>query len=421
MKKINEYYIISTEERKMLITFKYKNFKSFKNENILDLEATTLKEHEYNVVKMKNVNLLTMAAIYGANASGKSNVLQAFEYMKNMILISNDSMAYSQIKEENIYSFMMNKYPISLEVEILSKDGKIYKYGFESLNDKIKSEWMYEKKINKFYTIFERKENSVSMKSNNKNNRYDNLDDKTLFLSIYTKIDRKNSDFNNVYQWFIDTDYLDLDNTKIENFINNTISTKILNDLNYKAELQNFISALDLGIEGIKTIPESMNDLPKSNGVVKIELLYRVENNKIKSLPLELESDGTRKMIYLFDYLIAALKKGMTLFIDDLDTKLHPLLTRYIINLFHNKEINISNAQLIYTTHDVTNLNKETFRRDEIWFTEKDNSGVSEIYSLSDYKIDNVKIRNDATFNKDYLTGRYGAIPELKQFKMDEI
>lgn len=405
----------------MLIAFNYKNFKSFKNENRLDMQATALKEHEYNVVKMKNVNLLTMAAIYGANASGKSNVLQAFEYMKKMILINNNSMEYSQIKEENIYSFMMNKYPISLEVEILSKDGKIYKYGFESLNDKIKSEWMYEKKINKFYTIFERKENSVSMKSNNKNNRYDNLDDKTLFLSIYSKIDRKNSDFNNVYQWFIDTDYLDLDNTKIENFINNTISTKILNDSNYKAGLQNFISALDLGIEEIKTIPGSMNDLPKSNGVVKIEVLYRVENNKIKSLPLELESDGTRKMIYLFDYLIGALKKGMTLFIDDLDTKLHPLLTRYIINLFHNKEINISNAQLIYTTHDVTNLNKETFRRDEIWFTEKDNSGVSEIYSLSDYKIDNVKIRNDATFNKDYLTGRYGAIPELKQFKMDEI
>ena len=404
----------------MLITFRYKNFKSFKNENILDLEAKTLKEHKYNVVKMKNVNLLTMAAIYGSNASGKSNVLQAFEYMKNMILINNASMEYSQIKKENIYSFMMNNYPISLEVEILSKNGKIYKYGFESLNDKIKSEWMYEKKINKFYTIFERKENSVSMKSNNKNNRYDNLDDKTLFLSIYSKIDRKNSDFNNVYQWFINTDYLDFDNTKIENFINNTISTKILNDPNYKAELQNFISALDLGIEEIKTIPETMNDLPKSNGVVKIELLYRVENNKIKSLPIELESDGTRKMIYLFDYLIAALKKGMTLFIDDLDTKLHPLLTRYIINLFHNKEINISNAQLIYTTHDVTNLNKETFRRDEIWFTERDNSGVSEIYSLSDYKIDNVKIRNDATFNKDYLTGRYGAIPELKQFKMDE-
>lgn len=405
----------------MLIAFNYKNFKSFKNENRLDMEATALKEHEYNVVKMKNVNLLTMAAIYGANASGKSNVLQAFEYMKNMILINNDSMEYSQIKEEKIYSFMMNKNPISLEVEILSKDGKIYKYGFESLNDKIKSEWMYEKKINKFYTIFERKENSVSVKSNNKNNRYDNLDDKTLFLSIYSKIDKKNSDFNNVYQWFINTDYLDLENIKIENFIDNTISTKILSDSNYKSELQSFISALDLGIEKIRTIPASTNDSSKSKGIVKVELLHRVANNKIKSLPLELESNGTRKMIYLFDYLIYALKNGMTLFIDDLDTKLHPLLTRYIINLFHNKEINISNAQLIYTTHDITNLNKETFRRDEIWFTEKDDDGVSEIYSLSDYKVDNVKIRNDATFNKDYLTGRYGAIPELKQFKLNEI
>lgn len=405
----------------MLITFKYKNFKSFKNENILDMEATALKEHEYNVVKTKNINLLTMAAIYGANASGKSNVLQAFEYMKKVILVSDDSMGKYQIKEKNIYSFMMKNTPISLEVEILSKNGKIYKYGFESLNDKIKSEWMYEKKINKFYTIFERKDNSVLMKSNNKNNRYDNLDDKTLFLSIYSKIDKENSDFGNVYQWFIDTDYLDLDNIKIENFINNTISTKILNDSNYKVELQNFISALDLGVEKIKTIPESMNGLSKSNGVVKVELLHRVENDKTKSLPLELESNGTRKIIYLFDYLLEALKKGKTLFIDDLDTKLHPLLTRYIINLFHNKEINISNAQLIYTTHDVTNLNKETFRRDEIWFTEKDNSGVSEIYSLSDYRIDNVKVRNDATFNKDYLTGRYGAIPELKQFKIDEI
>ena len=316
---------------------------------------------------------------------------------------------------------MMNKDPISLEVEILSKDGKIYKYGFESLNDKIKSEWMYEKKINKFYTIFERKENSVLVKSNNKNNRYDNLDDKTLFLSIYSKIDKKNSDFNNVYQWFINTDYLDLENIKIENFIDNTISTKILSDSNYKSELQSFISALDLGIEKIRTIPASRNDSSKSKGIVKVELLHRVANNKIKSLPLELESNGTRKMIYLFDYLIYALKNGMTLFIDDLDTKLHPLLTRYIINLFHNKEINISNAQLIYTTHDITNLNKETFRRDEIWFTEKDDDGVSEIYSLSDYKIDNVKIRNDATFNKDYLTGRYGAIPELKQFKLNEI
>ena len=112
----------------------------------------------------------------------------------------------------------------------------------------------------------------------------------------------------------------------------------------------------------------------------------------------------------------------MVLFIDELDAKLHSLLTRYIINLFHNSETNIGNGQLIYSTHDTVNLNKETFRRDEIWFAEKDNNGVSKIYSLSDYKIDNVKVRNDATYNKDYLTGRYGAIPVLEQFeiKLDE-
>lgn len=402
----------------MLIAFNYKNFKSFKNENRLDMVATALKEHEYNVVKLENVNLLTIAAIYGANASGKSNVLYAFEYMKRYILINDDTMKYSQAKEENVYSFMMNSEPISMEVEIISKDGKIYKYGFEILKDKIKSEWMYEKRVNKFYKIFERKENSVTMKANNKNNKYDNLDDKTLFLSIYSKIDKKNSDFNNVYKWFINTDYFDFGNIKIEDYINSKILFKILNDEEYKSELQNFIVALDLGIEKVGVVSTAIDNITNGKRAV---LLHRVRNNNTKPMPLELESSGTKKMIYLFDYLIDTLKKGSTLFIDELDTKLHPLIIRYIINLFHNKEININNAQLIYTTHDVINLNKETFRRDEIWFTEKDDDGISEMYSLSDYKINNVKIRNDATYNKDYLTGRYGAIPELKQFNLNGI
>ena len=111
----------------------------------------------------------------------------------------------------------------------------------------------------------------------------------------------------------------------------------------------------------------------------------------------------------------------MVLFVDELDAKLHPLLTRYIINLFHNSLTNIGNGQLIYSTHDTVNLNKETFRRDEIWFAEKDKDGISEIYALSDYILEDdknagKKVRNDATYNKDYLTGRYGAIPVLEEF-----
>ena len=149
---------------------------------------------------------------------------------------------------------------------------------------------------------------------------------------------------------------------------------------------------------------------------VKIELIHKGENEIIKELPLELESNGTRKMFHLFDFFMDALKLGMVLFVDELDAKLHPLLTRYIINLFHNPETNIGNGQLIYSTHDTVNLNKDTFRRDEIWFAEKNKDGISTIYSLSDYKINDTKVRNDATYNKDYLSGRYGAIPVLEDF-----
>ena len=137
----------------MLIRFSFKNFKSFKNENCLDMEATSLKEHEYNVAKVDNGEYLKVSAIYGANASGKTNVLQAFDYMKKRILVSDDSKKNSPIDEENVYTFMINNDPIALEVEILAKNNKIYKYGFEVLNDKIISEGLFEKRVNKFYSI----------------------------------------------------------------------------------------------------------------------------------------------------------------------------------------------------------------------------------------------------------------------------
>ena len=407
----------------MLIRFSFKNFKSFKDENLLDMEATSLKEHEYNIVKTDNVNLLKVAAIYGANASGKTNVLQAFDYMKKRILVSDDSKANSPIDEENIYSFMINNEPISLEVEILARNNKIYKYGFEVSKDIIISEWLYEKRINKFYEIFERNNNNVQiMKVKNKLFDLGNIDDRSLFLKSFRAIDKSNEDFNSVYEWFMNSNYLDLGNPRFEDFINNRISFKILSDENYKEELLRFIKTFDSGIEGIKTTPNSIEEVQNNNRVIKIELIHKGEDDKLKALPLDLESNGTRKMFHLFDFFMDALKNGMVLFIDELDAKLHPLLTRYIINLFHNSETNIGNGQLIYSTHDTVNLNKDTFRRDEIWFTEKNRDGVSEIYALSDYILEDEenktgkKVRNDATYNKDYLTGRYGAIPVLEEF-----
>ena len=409
----------------MLIRFSFKNFKSFKNETVLDMEATSLKEHDYNLVKTDQIHLLKVAAIYGANASGKTNVLQAFEYMKKRILVSDDSKKSSAIDEDNIYSFMINNEPISMEVEILAKNNKIYKYGFDVLKNHILSEWLYVKKINKFYPIFEREENNIDMKAN-KISKIVNIDERTLFLNIYSKIDKDQEDFNHVYDWFVNANYLDLGNPRFEDFINTRISLKILSDNKYKKELLKFIKTFDPGIEGIKTTPYSIEKIQDNNNLVKVELIHRGENNEIKALPLELESNGTRKMFHLFDFFMDALRNGMVLFIDELDAKLHPLLTRYIINLFHNSETNIGNGQLIYSTHDTVNLNKDTFRRDEIWFTEKNRDGVSEMYALSDYILEEEennktgkKVRNDATYNKDYLTGRYGAIPVLKEFDIN--
>ncbi len=407
----------------MLIRFSFKNFKSFKDENCLDMEATSLKEHDYNVAKTDSTEILKVSAIYGANASGKTNVLQAFSYMKKRILVSDDSKVNSPMDEENIYSFMINDNPISLEVEILAKNNKIYKYGFDILKDKIISEWLYEKRINKFYEIFERNNNNVQiMKVRNKLFDLANIDDKSLFLKSFRAIDKSNEDFNSVYEWFMNSNYLDLGDPKFEDALNKRISLRIVEDEKYRSELLAFIKTFDATIDSINISPKSLEEIKNTNGVVKVELVHNCKDGK-KALPISLESNGTMKMFHLFDFFMDALKNGMVLFVDELDAKLHPLLTRYIINLFHNSEKNMGNGQLIYSTHDTVNLNKETFRRDEIWFAEKDKNGISEIYSLSDYIMEDEngnakKVRNDATYNKDYLTGRYGAIPVLGEFNI---
>lgn len=315
----------------------------------------------------------------------------------------------------------MNNDPISLEVEILAKNNKIYKYGFEVLKNNIVSEWLYEKRINKYYLLLDRKENEVKIKKDKKMEKYI-VDTSIPFLNIYTKFNSNNEDFNNVYNWFINSNYLNLGNPDFEKRLNNRISLNIVEDKNYKKELLRFIKTFDSTIEDINVSPNTVEEVKNANGVVKVELVHHYESGK-KALPLSLESNGTMKMFHLFDFLMGALKNGMVLFVDELDAKLHPLLTRYIINLFHNSEINIGNGQLIYSTHDTINLNKDVFRRDEVWFTEKDSNGVSELYSLADYIIEyndgNMKkVRNDATYNKDYLTGRYGAIPVLGEFNI---
>lgn len=407
----------------MLMKFNFKNFKSFKNENCLDMEAATIKEHEYNTIDIKDKKYLKVAAIYGANASGKTNVLEAFEYMQRTLMVSDDTnMNESEI--DNYYNFSFDEKsknePTALEITFLAQNSKTYQYGFEIKNKNIVSEWLYVKKTNKVTPIFDRDENKVKFNKTYKAkiNKFD-VDSKSLFLSLYRKIEKDNEDFKSVYDWFLNSYYLDLGNPKFENKINRLISSKLVDDTEYRKKLVEFIKVFDLGIDDIdvkiKDVRSLENNLPSQ---IELKAVHKNENEEKILLPFYLESKGTLKMFYLYNFIMDALEDGSCLFIDELDAKLHPLLTRYIINLFHDKEKNTGNGQLIYSTHDITNLNKETFRRDEIWFTEKDKYGVSELFSLSDYKINNTKVRNDATYNKDYLTGRYGAIPVFEEFNV---
>lgn len=403
----------------MLLKFNFKNFKSFKNENSLDMEATPIKEHEYNTVNVDNKKYLKIAAIYGANASGKTNVLEAFDYMKKKLMITDD---IHLSENESYYSFALDekskKDPIALEVTISAKNNKIYQYGFEISGKEIVSEWFYYKKINRFYEIFDREKNHVKFNYSYKTKIKEfDIDSNAIFLSLYRKIEKENEDFKNMYDWFSNSYYLDLGNPSFENKINHIITSEIVDNKEYKKRLLEFIKVFDLGIDDIEIKNKNTSNIENKMFLpVEVNAIHKDKNGKKYSLPLDFESKGTLKMFYLFNFIMKALENGSTLFIDELDAKLHPLLTRYLINLFHDSDKNKGNGQLIYSTHDTVNLNKETFRRDEIWFTEKNKYGVSNLFSLSDYKIDSTKIRNDATYNKDYLTGRYGAIPIFEEF-----
>jgi len=406
----------------MLIRFNFKNFKSFKNENCLDMEATSSKEHEQNIAKLDNGEYLRISAIYGANASGKTSMLEAFDYMRKRILISDDAKKDFPIEEEPMYSFMMNNDPIVLEVEIAAKNNKIYKYGLELLNNNIISEWLCEKRVNKFYTIFERKNNKIKMMKDNKLSKIVNIDEKTVFLNIYNKIDKNNEEIHTIYNWFENSTYLNLGNPNFERLSNNRVVFKIVSDEKYKKELVKFMKLLDPGIEDIRVVSDSIEALKVKNAMIDMEVLRKGEKKELKALPFHLESDGIRKIVYIYDFIMDALENGKVIWMDELEEKLHPLVTRYIIHLFHNSKTNKGNGQLIYATHDAVNLKREIFRRDEIWFVEKDKEGISKTYALANCivgkdKKSRRKVRKDAIYNKEYLNGKYGAIPVLEDWK----
>lgn len=396
----------------MLVQFTFKNFLSFKEETTLDMTAIhAYKEHEYNLIDigMKD-KFLKVATIYGANASGKSNLYFAFKAFQRIIKESFNNVENDETKiiEQCFLPFLFDQEEENTEFEIVLIVGDFeYQYGFEYNEECIITEWMYRKKLstNRKVTIFERyKEMPLNLGPAVR--KYcevykEQIPSDGLVLSFFNKLKLKTDIFTTVYDGIMDTLAMDTDFYEKKSIINK-ILPKVIDE--GKESLLEFLGAIDTGIKDIR--------YERREQEIVFFTVHKDLDGNAYALFLDNESEGTIKSIAIYIYAKLVILQGKSLFVDELNAKLHPLLLKFIVDLFYNAS---STAQLIYTTHDTTLLDKKFFRRDQIWFVQKDEQGHSELSALSDYKV-----RSDASFEKDYLAGVYGGIPLLKEFTLKE-
>lgn len=411
----------------MLIQFTFKNFKSFRDENTLFMTATDTNDICELYSRVGQYKLLPVTGIFGANASGKSNVLEALRYMHNYVIYSfgyEDNISTDILDEANKFSyrskntqipFLLDKDSADQEslFEIIYTDEndscRTYKYGFTVKQNIISNEWLeYKSKTGKkFNTVFNRKDNNFNgiKDKNDKIIIVKTIKPQSLILSTGAKLNIPI--IQNVYKWFTNNVFINFG----EPFENLAISeiTKSLINKEY--------TTIDKLIDYIKSFdPSIINFEIDTNSNKNIYCIHNeINSNEKIRIPYYMESDGTKKMISLFFCLYDIINKGNILFIDELNAKLHPLLVRNILILFYNKETNPNNAQLIFTSHDTWMMKNDSLRNDEIWFTNKDNNGISSLYSLSDFKI-NEEINHDK--EEYYLLGAFDAIPELKPINL---
>lgn len=411
----------------MLIEFSVGNYLSFKEKVTFSMVAskiTAKKElDENNIIRVDDeLSLLKSAAVYGANASGKSNLVKAISFMQWFVLNSSRETQITDLIDVEKFKLSTENadQPSCFEIVFL-EDNKIYRYGFEVNQKRVLSEWLFYVPKVKEFRLFERKEDRVKIARRFKEG--DGIISKTrknaLFLSVVAQFNGEIS--KNILLFFARK--LNVISGLHGNIYRNyTIEYFKKNS----SDIINLIKKLDLGIDDIsiktrKVLPEDLLEIPEefrtlliskklqADDIYTTHKKYNAEGEVISLEQFDLdknESDGTQKLFAFSGLILETLRKGEILVIDELDARLHPLITRTIIDLFNSKETNINNAQLIFTTHDTNLLSDKIFRRDQIWFTEKDRQGATDLYSLVEYKIE-----NDASFESDYIKGRYGAIP----------
>ena len=413
----------------MLIEFNVQNFRSIKEEVTLSLVASPNKSLDNNLINtdvLKRDNLLRSAVIYGANASGKSNLILAFYSLKDLVMNSHrfqkgNKIDYSPFKLDKKY---LSK-PSKFEVVFIRNDIK-YSYGVSFTNEKIIDEYLYYYPKGRKALIFDRKDtNNYRFAIDKKEQKFISKKtlDNVLYLSNSTQLNYKKT--SEAFDWFKDT--LAVIRATDHPILTDFTIQSANKDIKIKEFVLKALAEADLGINGFSASFEKIliDDLPiqkqfkamMSNNEGNIEkriikTVHKVLDENGNEICTEFdfdeeESEGTKRLFALIGPWIDTLNNGRIIIVDELDTKLHHLLNVFLIKLFHDPTQNKNNAQLIFTTHNTNLLDLDLFRRDQIWFTEKNPSdGSTDLYSLVEYSP-----RKDRDIRKGYLAGRYGAIP----------
>lgn len=411
----------------MLIQFNFSNFKSFRDEATLDLSAAKMTEFSNRVISVGNEKILPVAAVYGANASGKSNVYGAFEYMTEYVVHSfkygDEEKDFDDIRPlPFLFDICSENADTSFEVYFTvpgDKSEKCYNYGFCIGKTGVTEEWLnYKAKTaRKYSTIFYRDEETLDLAGIPKTSRENieiALEKQVLIVSLGAKL--KIAKCKLVRDWFLNNEFADFGDVVTNYYMSRVLPTGFVEDEKIRENVVKYFSSFDETIKGFEVTKLPAQEDSKEEKYLIDALHKKIGSEDMAKIPLALESAGTLKMFALYPELQDVLQNGGVFFIDELNARLHPLLVRNFILTFLNPEININHAQLIFTTHDTWQLSNQLLRRDEIWFTEKDDMGLSTLYSLADFiDEDGSRIRKDESYEKNYLLGKYGAIPSLKK------
>jgi AAA15 family ATPase/GTPase len=390
----------------MLIEFTYSNFLSYKDEtSLLMTPVKSFKEHnDTHILKNNGFQLLKTAAIYGKNGGGKSNFISAMGFVKRTI---HNSFADSLKKEEDRgrknYNFKLNErsenLPSCFEVSFLLEDDVIYRYGFEINGFEIIKEWLF-KKVGTETPLFERNRNKFKINSTSfsEGNKYKkDVNSNVLFLSHLAQ--NNTNVASKVFEWFKNLNVVSgLDDRHYKNVTKNLL-----------IEVPEFKAWLSLAV---KFLEISNIEASKDKNIVTYHNIFDENNVVVNSVAFDFEreeSQGTKKLVYLLGAIYDTLMKSKVLFIDELDSKLHPNLSKKLLELFHR--LNLRNAQFIFTAHDAVLLDKELFRRDQIWFVDRNKFGASELYPMSEFNAE--VVRNTSDYRKKYLDSVFGAAATL--------